>query len=343
MGRKNTEAVEPETEETAPLFDDKQEETEVIEPEVAMVNVAEEQALTVKAEASMIEQLQALPDFTEIERLVTQRAESLDRIRAAAMRRTNPEDWVLFKKEKDDPIENANGYLKGSGAKRVGEYYGVKIFNKRPVGDREGWEPHRVKDDHGNITYTGWCDALSRVNQMTVENLEVSISSVEDFTGRRTDKNGKIQPRGTEALEQDLRASLQTRLESKAIRILCAMTGVPARELKLAWDGTDKSLERCDKGHGFGTSSGRTAEKVAEAGVQDRAKVLWRDILKAVAGDEGAAGQILKEITRFKKTDGTGDFPGYDDYHRFTSLKYIESTEKRWQNHEMNPANEGGA
>ena len=105
-----------------------------------------------------------------------------------------------------------------------------------------------------------------------------------------------------------------------ATRILTGTARIPASILESAWDGTQKSLRDCQKGHGFGSGSGRRGAK-ASAGnkdVQALQKTLREKILEGVGHDTTAARDLLRELTKY------GDRPGFDSVDRITSPRVLE-------------------
>jgi len=284
------------------------------------VDVVEEDANKRISEENWLQTIQDEGDLDKIESLIVKWAGTVERFRRMAINTTNPEDWVLFKKSKDDDILESSALLTASGCRRVGQLFGIKIMNKRPVDAKTGFAPEKAEDGNGNTTLTMWADGFSPANGQRVENLEVTINAAEDFTGRK--------------FEGDLRAALQTRADSKIVRILTGLINVPARDLTAEWSN-GKTLERCHKGAGFGSSKARSAQKTKEKGVGARAEELWAEIVRVMSDDE-AARQVLKECTRFKRADGSV-FNGIDNHQRFGKLSAVEIATKRWAEHEMNP------
>jgi len=174
-----------------------------------------------------------------------------------------------------------------------------------------------------------------------VQGLEFARRSDEDFTGRGVDADEKIETRKAEkvgALDTDLRASVLTGLRTKSVRVLCGMTRVPTADLERAWNGQQKALDDCRKGHGFGTSTDRGAQRVAEEGVGERAIKLGDEILRRVNGDVEAARGLLKDITaspsRPKKGGGvTKEFPGFTSVSQFTKEWQVSNAETALASH----------
>jgi hypothetical protein len=297
--------------------------------ETALVTLVDEddtalEARAAASEQSLVEQLQTMENYATI---VKRRMELLDSVRLAALRRTRPQDWVLFK----DKEEQVVALLADSGVNLVAEAYGVVIDNLRPTGADGRFQPEKEVDDKGHLTFRAWCDVISKVNGRQVQSMEASIRDDEEFTGRRVNDRGEIAARGPKALEQDLRAALYTRLRSKAVRAVCGMTRVPAPEIEVAWKGTENKMANARKGHGYGRTAERTAERVAEEGVGDRADKLRDEILRRVGGDEDAARELLVDIT---KNDEKG-FGGFKSTKQFTKDWQLDNAEKRLAAHEV--------
>lgn len=282
------------------------------------IEVGEDRALVPQVQAlerSMADHLATMENGAAI---FERRAEILGQIRTAAIRGTNPRDWVLFR-DRDDSVW---AHLADSGAEKIAELYGVEITNVRP--QRDGlFNPLRNLMGKGIVELRAQCDALCHFNGRALS-FESSIRSTEDFTGRKVDDAGRITTSpNAPALEADLRQSLWTRLRCKAIRVLTGMGQVPAEELDRAWEGTKKSSDQCRKGHGFGTGKERSGQKVAEEGVPAAAKKLGDEILRRVGGDEDAARKLLREIT----SNPEKDFKGFDSLKRLTKTWQVE---KAW-------------
>lgn len=288
------------------------------------IEVGEETALVRQAQAqdgSLADQLANMENGLA---LFERRTELLGQIRRAAIRSTNPRDWVLFR-DKDGSVW---GHLADSGAEKIAELYGVEITNVRP--QRDGlFAPLRNLLGNGVVELRAQCDALCHFNGRALS-FESSIRSTEDFTGRKVDDAGGITTSpDAPALEADLRQSLWTRLRAKAIRVLTGMAQVPVEELEQAWEGTRKSSAQCRKGHGFGSGKERAGQKVAEEGVPAAAAKLADEILRRVGGDEDAARKLLREIT----ANPEKNFKGFDSAKRLTQAWQVDGAWKRLREH----------
>lgn len=301
----------------------------VIEPEVLApleVQISAESQLAALAERSLLDTLQKA-DNAEL--ILRKRSELMSTARKLALQATRPEDWILTKDKAGDEI----AMLAGPGADQVANLFGIQILNIRPLDERGIFQPEKIVDENNPKRYTlrAWCDAFSRVTGRAVQALEASRRSDEDFTGRSVDAGGAIAFRGEGALESDLRAAVQTLLRTKAVRVLGGMTRVPLQELKAS--GMDVS--RCRKGHGYGSGENRRAQDGADAGVVKQAEELWKEILRRTGGDEGAASQVLKEITMYAAhPDGKYKaFAGCKTWAEVNTQKRVDTARRKLAEH----------
>src|SRR3990172_13079780 len=290
---------------------------------LAPVELDEEWSLAERAEKSLIERLQRMQDAALV---FERRTQLIETCHLVAIRRTRPQDWVLFR----DRQANEIAMVTASGAQLVAEVYGVVIQNVRPIDERGMFAPEVVTYPNGSFAYRASCDAWSRVNGRSIEALEIARRSDEEFTGRGVTKNGDLTVKPGErtgALDSDLRSSVLTGLQTKAVRVLCGMSRVPIADLDRAWKDTPKKVSECRKGSGYGTSTERSAATVADTDVPAEAKKLGEEILKRVAGDKSAAADLLREITAGK------DFKGFDSVARFTQAWQLENAWKKLREH----------
>lgn len=297
---------------------------------------AEETALARRVEDSFLRRMESIENAEVLFEKRTLLLESAHRI---ALRRTRPEDWVLFK----DRSGAETAMLTASGADLVADVFGIQIANIRPLDHRGVFSPEKepIPGKTGTYTLRAWCDARSNMTGREVLSLEASRRSDEDFTGRSVDSDGALVTRGVGALESDLRAAVQTLLRTKAVRVLCGMTRVPVSDLADAWKGTSKDVSKCRRGSGYGSGQQRVAENVAEEGVTAKAEALWKRILQAVGGDVEAAGQVLREITSYpaytRKSDGKAmnGFAGVKSYSELTTSKHVENATRKLESHPL--------
>lgn len=269
--------------------------------------VLEETRQTDRAERSFVEQLSAMADYAQI---FERRTQLLETCYLVAIGRTRPEDWIVSK----DPQGNVTAMLAASGAQLVAEVYQVKLSNVRPRDDRGLFDPARTEIAPGVYSFRGSCDAWSRINGRE-QMVEMTRRSDEDFTGRTVNADGGLTTSRNERVgadEGDLRSSVLTGLLTKAVRVLCGMTRVPPTDLAKAWKGTEKKVEQCRKGHGFGSSADRSASAVTPEQIKAEVEKLRAEVTRCAGGDVGAGKKLVKEIT------AGPNFAGFDSLDRLT-------------------------
>lgn len=284
-------------------------------------SVARERALRRRYEDDLLGRLQRLEDAKQI---VERRAELLETLQKAAIRTTEPEQWVLHRDREGHVI----GIPSSAACARMAKLYGVRIFRMRPRDQHGNFDPDQIPVKDGQeVEFRGFCDARSNVTGEEIEQVEFSRRSDEEFIGRYDDMQKREGP-----WEGDLRKSVGTGLRTKAVRILTGTAKVRLAVLADAWKGTDKDPNDCTKGHGFGSAQARTARREAPKKVTDGADELWADIMRRTGGDEEAGRQVLREITSFTKREG-GKFDGYSDHKRITSDKMLNLARKQLKDH----------
>ncbi|MDD5304857.1 MAG: hypothetical protein PHS14_17305 [Elusimicrobia bacterium] len=268
--------------------------------------IESEDRLSRHAEKSLIETLSKLENA---DALFERRAKLLEGFYMTALKRTRPQDWILFK----DKQGNVNAMLAASGAELVAEVYGIRVSNLRPLDARGMFAPDRIDVTADVYELRGACDAYSRVNGREVFGLEMSRRSDEQFTGRAVNDEKKFDFQGKNANPADLRSAVMTGLRTKTVRVLCSMTRVPPSDLEKAWNGTPKKVDECRKGSGFGTGNERRSEAVSDEELKPKKAALRDAILRAVGGDMAAAKSLCKEITA-----NPPKFGGFDSVERLT-------------------------
>ncbi len=170
------------------------------------------------------------------------RVQVLETARLMSIRATHPEDWVLFK-AKDDRIV---GYLEDSGAERARPIFGISIIDVH--------EPEKIVSSDGAsfaivIRGSGTCNLTND----RLEAVEGIRESTEDFCKDLT------------GIKQELRVRQAARanLDGRVVRELAGLGSVPIDELARAWKGTEKKIEHCRRGRGFGTQDERVGGRSA--------------------------------------------------------------------------------
>lgn len=227
--------------------------------------------------------------------LFESRATLLRQCRFVALKNTDPRAWLLSKTDGTDGTEGAVvATFCAPGYPAVAAAYGIAA--RFLPQDSDGiFRPERV-NQQGEVIgaavrvpvygYRGFAWGNSAFNGQEVQ-VQITRMSDEDFIGRQQ-RDG------------DLRLTCFTGLKKKLVAELAGITTVPAEELEEAWEyEPGKSVERCRKGHGFGTSSERRGAKVAEDGVPIERQLLRTELLQLTEGVKESAVQLLQEITAY--------------------------------------------
>lgn len=223
-------------------------------------------------------------------------SEGVESVRAAAVRSTEPADWVLMKPPSGEPL----GLLKSAGCLKIRPLLGIVIENA------EGWkslEPIREEDEKGVVSYRLRARVSSRLMGGDPIEVESIRNGLEGFTGRRVNVDGEFVKKDGVAYEPDLKNSCSTGLQAKAIRSLFGLQSVPVSYLDACWRGTAKKGENCTKGSGFGSSKERS-EDASPDDLEALRKKLRDAVLEQSNGDTTAAQALLYRVTKYKGTDG---------------------------------------
>lgn len=253
------------------------------------------------------------------------RSALMEALYTAAIARTRPQDWILSK----DHLGTVTAMIASSGARLIAEIYEIELTNLRPLDELGMFAPILTEVGRGAFSLRGACDATSKANGRT-QPIETERRSDEDFTGRTVDGEGSLsfnREKKVGSWEGDVRASVLTGLETKAVRTLCSMSRVPPEELSRAWEGTGKSVDGCRKGQGFGTSNDRGAQALSDPEVKAEIEKLRAEVLRTVGGDKEAGKQMVREIT-------TGpNFAGFDSLDRLTKTFQVQQAWKHLKAH----------
>jgi len=242
--------------------------------------------------------------------IVRARADILETLTLAAIRRTDPEDWLLFRTKDGAEL----GYLQDCGADRVADLWGISVYDVK--------SPERTALDGGAYLYSVRGSGRCGVTGKTVMDVEGCRTSDEDFCSR-----DDVKPGMKEVL---VRKAARANLDGSIVRELSGMKSVPLARLTEAWKGTAKNPAKCHRGRGYGSGKDREAGKVAENGVSDEAVKLGDEIMKRTNGDKEAARALLLEITKADRPDKGGKlFPGFDSCARFTMGWQVENAWKK--------------
>lgn len=248
---------------------------------------------------------------------------ALGTIRASAIKRSEPEHWVLNRD--NDGHEMATPYK--SALRLLQQGFGISVHP-------DGVPQLKVEDD-GSKTATVTGRASSALTGQTAVNIIGERNSKERFTGRGPDAGsqhtGPIH-------DSDLRKAAMTNLETKSIKMLSGCENVTRQRLETL--GIDTA--RCYRGHGYGSSGQRGAASVAEAGVAELVATLRDDILSCVGGDHSAAQELCYELTKWTSKDGKEG--GFRTTDRLTKKWQVENARAKLEAHDLyKNAGEGGA
>jgi hypothetical protein len=229
--------------------------------------------------------------------VIQKMADTVEALQRAAISLTFPTDWVAGK----DKEGNVVCTLRAAGCSRVEMLLGLRIDPIPPAIDLTP-EPIDLPGGERGERVRGWVSSATlRTERMEVE---ITRGGGEDFVGRLVGENGKVTTSRSEAkggYPPDLRASARTGLRAKATRTLLGLKALPPSRLDEVWKmaglGDSRKASMIAKGTGYGTGTERSAGRVADESAKGSAEELRVEILKRVGGDEGAARQLVKEIT----------------------------------------------
>lgn len=283
--------------------------------ELVPTGVEDEQRLVEAREVALLDQVQQLQEAATI---IERRSEILRVLRVQAIKDTDPETWVLGR-DRDGRIV---GFPTAPACYRMAKLWGISVYNLRPRDASGNFCPDKIARPGSDEIweFRGFADARAGTTGEVIEQIEASRSTDEDFIGRVNYETKR--PIG----DGDIRKAVATLLRSKAIRILTGTAKVSYDVLTAAW-GVDRA-EKATKGHGFGTSTERGAERVADDGVREKAIALGREVLSRVGGDESAARDLLREIT-----SNPPKFGGFTSVERLTKIWQVENAAEKLAAH----------
>lgn len=267
--------------------------------------------------------LDALATHVEGMNILRQRIELFDYLRGVALKRTSPADWILNAEGK-----NQVALLRASGAAKMRDVYGIRVFGVRPTDAGGNFRPEEAPVANGATLFRAWGDAESTVTGIRVQNITAQRRTDETFAGRLVDANDSFVKLAKDSVgvnKADLTSAVYTLLLTKAVRVIAGMSRVPVEEIASAWKGTEKKTENIQLGHGGGSSADRQASNVTPEEVKAQAAELGNEILRRVGGEKGAAGDLLRELTANKDKG----FAGFDSTAKLTQGWQIEAA---WRN-----------
>lgn len=277
--------------------------------------------------------------------LFDQYTRMMERCYFAALSRTSPNDWVLNRSAGESGEDVVTAMFCASGYRVVAQAYGITM-EFFPQDGRGLFAPDRL-NEQGDVmgvgqtsevyAYRGYARARSA---FTGQETEVSMTrwSVEDFTGRKVTKDKRIlrrAPRGQDdvsSLDSDLRLSVHTGLKKKAVADLTGIGVVSGEDLERAWaDIPSKTLDKCRKGHGYGSSRERTSARVADADVPVERVLLRDEVLSLTGGDEAGARALLQEITHYNYNDRNTGEPRQGSFSSVDRMGKAFMFERAWE------------
>jgi hypothetical protein len=221
-------------------------------PDVETPIVTEESALVLKrlpgAGKSMIE-IWLDGRAEEAEAKLQLLARMLETLRKHAIGQSYPSDWVIHTstdRQTGEVIKQV-GYLQDSGCERAGKIFGIELA-----------APSWIREDmpDGTYSYVFKAGAYSRVTHESIDYVEGSRWSGDDFFQRGLDKNAdppeKVNP-------NDVRKAAHANLHGRAVRALAGLSAVPLDKLRDAGLNVDRCLfVAYSSGAKGGTSAGAT-------------------------------------------------------------------------------------
>lgn len=205
--------------------------------------------------------------------IIEARVMVLETLRKAAIRATHPEDWILFKAP-DDQGGQVVGYLQDCGCDRVRDIWGIEVYNISRPEKIAGHTPDAFNYIVGG---SGRC----KLTRQVVEDMEGGRSSLDDFCKGKTGAD----------LELTVRKAARANLDGNITRELAGMKSVPQQEIETAWAGTNKKIERCRRGRGFGSRDerlGATRQGVPEVEPPVCPHCKAKGVYRPAKGDRGA-------------------------------------------------------
>jgi hypothetical protein len=285
------------------------EETETTDLAPIPEHIEEEDTQALFIRGGMIDRL-AKRGEKELEAYLELRQKALDTIQTVAIKQSHPFHWTKYR-DRDGKVVCV---VRDQGCVEMRKWLGISITNYNPKSPSGEVEPKVSYDDSSGkrvIVVEMWADGACNLTGEQVTQAYYAARSDDDFIGRK----GRL---------QDLKASCRTGLDAKITRILSGLRKVPEEILQKHGVQTENAY----KGHGYGTSTERTATKVAETGVKEKAKLLGEEILKATGGDKEAAGDLLKEITA-----NPPKFKGFNSIERMTQLWQVDTALEKLKKH----------
>lgn len=212
------------------------------------------------------------------EKIILARAQILATARGASIRATFPNDWTLFRTDQNQIY----GFLGDQGCERCNDIWGIRLSNFGPRPINPFWEKREGKTEEEysiRLVADAYCE-LTRQTYLQMEGFGYS------------DDQDAQQVSAAQKREDRVANHSRRNLAGRVMRRAGGLEAVPIEEIQKQWEGTTKSVERCNLGRGFGSKD----ERLGGAGAQgiDQADIPMCDLcqIKLVyrpgKGDRGA-------------------------------------------------------
>lgn len=270
--------------------------------------VKEETALVRPSAPVTVDELAALEEGRGLE-IVETRHKIIQSLRRASIMLASPQDLLLFKTDEGA----VTAFLQDSGCKRIMPLWGIDITPKN------GFVRIANEETPGEFAYECMADGFCNATQ----------SFVKDITGVRysTEHFCKDLP----ALQKEVRvkqASVANR-DGNIVRALTGMKNIAIEEILSVWKGTDKKIELCSYGKGFGSKAERQGAggtaKGTPTDVQPPICEICNKTMKFVSG-EGKTYESFWACPDKKKIDGK-----WNEHSSINDKKYREGLAKSQQ------------
>ena len=172
--------------------------------------------------------------------IIVARESILATARAAAIRMTDPEDWLLFKDKQGREV----AYLQDCGCERVRPIFGISTYDVSP--------PQKVSLTEGGFIYMITGSGRCGLTQEIIESVTGGRASTDDYIAKQDPA-----PKGAQ-LELLVMKAARSNLEGNIVRALAGLKSVPITQIMDAYQGTSKGLRgRFREGRGYGKQSDR--------------------------------------------------------------------------------------
>lgn len=251
-------------------------------------------------------------NLVAIARAAEARVDAINRIKRAALRVTNANDWT---------DQQGKPYLWVSGAEKIARLYGISWRLDEPVLTVE-------EDGHYSYTFKGYF----RIGAIEIE-VEGSRSSRDAFFSSRKDKDGnKITLPPSEVDKNNVRKAALTNCLGNGVTRLLGIRN-------LTWEDLEEAgIKREAVGSRVEYQRAEMSEKA-----QDQRSKLWAMLLEMGQGKPENAKKLLVKATSFTGRDGK-EVPGKSDLSKLSEKQIpvtygkVEKAYKEWKAKQGNAA-----